>query len=821
MAVMSSSERLASKTQEIRRVLSEPTVDLWRLRELALSDGGLVNDSLRKLAWPKLVGADVDGILNCRGEALDLPSPEDGSDLISTPSTIPHLSYDHAQIERDVSRVTWHLLTGNQRSRNFQMKNKHRRKIAQLLRKKQRRLGDYLNLTLILSYDSLVDGERRVEGSNNVPSGLVGSDDRLRYYQGFHDIGSIVLSTLDGVTMPTSPSSNSAYLPSLSDAGAIESTNAAASQMGLGLACQVLLRLSHSHLRDAMRANFHQLQCALKLIVMPLLATLDPQLHSHLRDCEMEPYFCLSWIITWFSHDIRDTSLIKRLYDCFIVSHPLLVVYMSVAMMVHPLNRLEVLGVDCDFACVHNALAELPKNSSNVGWKYTPGDGTGDGEEEGSLNDFSMMDQSADTNDEDGSVVSLNGVSRGKSRVPFQELIDLSIDMMHNIPPRNLINLAKRYHDEITLNPLIVQASSIAMLQPPPAWALKTHADSDWIVRQKVRELSGNTKLNRHQRKNRAKLGTRSDKSMSIDLSETSPSSIALVRPSLKVIIASGTGPDGRADAKRRRKKRKLIVRCAVVIFLAAAVVAFRGHGSCDDFAEIEQDSRVLASAGEELQEWHIDGDAQMTVEENEMEDKIETFDDNIEDETVVKQIYPEEETTEEVRTDYECDDNESTRHDLSALDGLKADHETDVVTTSYVDQSLIDNSVSQAFLKLVFWKSALFIRNITSTVSRKYSIKRNLNHLDHHVGFVMGQVIDVVHVAWRHARLGWKAVAPSIKKGLLSEIESGGESDLSDGAVQTWQKRHWRSPIVNIISDVTTKRSKATNDITSNLNTK
>lgn len=79
-----------------------------------------------------------------------------------------------------------------------------------------------------------------------------------------------------------------------------------------------------------------------------------------------------------------------------------------------------------------------------------------------------------------------------------------------------------------------------------------------------------------------------------------------------------------------------------------------------------------------------------------------------------------------------------------------------------------------------------------------------------------MGQVIDVVHVAWRHARLGWKAVAPSIKKGLLSEIESGGESDLSDGAVQTWQKRHWRSPIVNIISDVTTKRSKATNDITS-----
>ena len=46
MTAMSSSERLAAKTQEIRRVLSEPTVDLWRLRELALSDGGLVNGML-------------------------------------------------------------------------------------------------------------------------------------------------------------------------------------------------------------------------------------------------------------------------------------------------------------------------------------------------------------------------------------------------------------------------------------------------------------------------------------------------------------------------------------------------------------------------------------------------------------------------------------------------------------------------------------------------------------------------------------------------------------------------------------------------------
>ena len=119
-----------------------------------------------------------------------------------------------------------------------------------------------------------------------------------------------------------------------------------------------------------------------------------------------------------------------------------MVVYMSVAMMIHPLNRIEVLSADCDFACVHNALADLPKNSSNVGWRYLPGEnpqssnGTGSGtagyvtgEEDDMLScDPSLQDQSID--DGDGSVVSVGGSRSSRPRVPFQELIDLSISLM-------------------------------------------------------------------------------------------------------------------------------------------------------------------------------------------------------------------------------------------------------------------------------------------------------------------------------------------------------------------------------------------------------
>jgi hypothetical protein len=41
--VARSAEDSPSKEEEISLVLSEPDVDLWRLRELALSEGGLIN----------------------------------------------------------------------------------------------------------------------------------------------------------------------------------------------------------------------------------------------------------------------------------------------------------------------------------------------------------------------------------------------------------------------------------------------------------------------------------------------------------------------------------------------------------------------------------------------------------------------------------------------------------------------------------------------------------------------------------------------------------------------------------------------------------
>lgn len=40
-------------------------------------------------------------------------------------------------------------------------------------------------------------------------------------------------------------------------------------------------------------------------------------------------FFSLSWVITWFGHVIHDNSLVARLVDVFLASHPLMPIYLS------------------------------------------------------------------------------------------------------------------------------------------------------------------------------------------------------------------------------------------------------------------------------------------------------------------------------------------------------------------------------------------------------------------------------------------------------------------------------------------------------------
>lgn len=265
---------------------------------------------------------------------------------------------DADQIDRDIARCTWHLLNGSQRRRYYSYSKKKDKiegrgrnnvdvpadapplgicsggenrkwlQIAQrtesLLRKKQRRLGNLINICLVQSYDNCNLNKDSDSGDDDEEEDNE-NDRRLRYYQGYHDVSCIFLNVLGGCSIAAGAPGNVNVNTNNQHAAAAALT---ASAMGLDLPSSVLLQVSRSHFRDYMRSNFQSLSAAIRLIMMPLIACLDRDVHAKLLEVDMEPYFAISWIISWFAHDVRDTALVKRLFDVFLVSHPLMPIYM-------------------------------------------------------------------------------------------------------------------------------------------------------------------------------------------------------------------------------------------------------------------------------------------------------------------------------------------------------------------------------------------------------------------------------------------------------------------------------------------------------------
>jgi hypothetical protein len=138
----------------------------------------------------------------------------------------------------------------------------------------------------------------------------------LHYYQGLHDIAGVVLHNMDYDVDKTT---------------------------------QILIQISHSHLRDAMRENFANINWLLSVLLPPLVEKVDPYVHYSLQVAQVElATICLPWMITWFTHDIYDPETAGRLVDAFLSGHPLMPVYFAVALITHPVLKKDILQADCD-----------------------------------------------------------------------------------------------------------------------------------------------------------------------------------------------------------------------------------------------------------------------------------------------------------------------------------------------------------------------------------------------------------------------------------------------------------------------------------------
>lgn len=144
----------------------------------------------------------------------------------------------------------------------------------------------------------------------------------LNYYQGYHDIAVTLLRVL-----------------------------------GEDLASSLLDQLSKTHVRDFMDKNMNRTSKMLSLFYA-ILRKVDAELEAFLNAAEVGTIFALSWLITWFGHDISRFDIIVRLCDLFIAFHPLMPIYFSV-ILVHN-NREKVLEQECEMPFVHLCLQRLP-----------------------------------------------------------------------------------------------------------------------------------------------------------------------------------------------------------------------------------------------------------------------------------------------------------------------------------------------------------------------------------------------------------------------------------------------------------------------------
>jgi hypothetical protein len=318
------------KLEEIRTCLDgnhKEQVDLWQLRQLSLSKGGLISHSIRKRAWPKLLGAHQQVLLH----SSNTNSCDGCCSTTTNHSTlvVEITQHDMQLLEHDLSKPTaWNIEDHVWRNR---------------LSEKQKQVTFLPGLTCISPTGSLVkvsDQEgtaspmtcntpysdvyastvtttshtytllpRSAEEELTVRNIIIGvlregkeNEDRNHYYRGLSDLTSLLLINLE------SPS----------------------------LTCLMLKKLATYSLCAFDHDNPRELEHSIQVVSNALFQKVDSLLHRHFQDVimwhdddDVVSKTIATWIPTWFVSSLKDFKITSRILDVLMVSHCTMPMYVS------------------------------------------------------------------------------------------------------------------------------------------------------------------------------------------------------------------------------------------------------------------------------------------------------------------------------------------------------------------------------------------------------------------------------------------------------------------------------------------------------------
>ncbi|KAG1729255.1 rab-GTPase-TBC domain-containing protein [Suillus lakei] len=258
-------------------MLDEDTIDWDALRAQSLRPGGFGKERTR--VWPTLLGVHVPSEPPPYTEISPEPSTDDP----------PHPDERQVRLDTDRSFVMYPADDDDDESRRTALQTSLNSLIVSLLRKRR----------------------------------------KLHYFQGYHDIVTVVFLTLP---------------PELQ------------------LPC--VEKLSLHRVRDSMGPTLEPVLGLLR-ITRNLLRIIDPKYAMLLESIAPLPFHALSNLLTLFSHEVPTLPLIQHVWDFLLCREPLAVVWLAVAVILIRKPDVLQLAVEDEDGMIHSVLNALPPLSDD------------------------------------------------------------------------------------------------------------------------------------------------------------------------------------------------------------------------------------------------------------------------------------------------------------------------------------------------------------------------------------------------------------------------------------------------------------------------
>ncbi len=339
--------------QYIQKLICEQPVNMNALRAQARRPGGFVKNSIRCKVWPML--AEIDRYA-CEDTLIQSKTFTETNEVIDRDDK-PYLYMekgDVAQVQVDVERSLFNLVQTRQwkESSVLAAQKKLQRTILSVLYRNPslHYYQGYHDVVAVLQlvYDSGSgqDMGRQVQ-NEQAESKSHGNDNAEQ-----DDISSVSDIESDEAHSRLQEQSDPVSLTTVQTSEIMDSFMPSVSPLVICL----VERISLHYLRDFMREDFEVIAKTIPLVLRILKYT-DLELYSHLMLAELKPFFCTSWLLTWFAHDLGDVDKAARIYDVLLSSPPSFVLYLCAAFVAS--HREEILQLPAEFSVIHRYLCDI------------------------------------------------------------------------------------------------------------------------------------------------------------------------------------------------------------------------------------------------------------------------------------------------------------------------------------------------------------------------------------------------------------------------------------------------------------------------------